>query len=265
LSPDHAVYSRGVLIPIKLLVNHATIGQIPTNAVTYYHVELSRHDVLLAEGLPAESYLDTGNRHMFDNGGASLLLHPYMEQENDQARREAKSRVPFVRDAERVGPIWHSLAARAVNLGFRPQIVEATDDPALCMRVGGRDFRPVSRVENRYRFLIPRCRHDARLVSRGAIPSDIRPWVDDPRKLGVAIRRIAVWREAQCSDIALDDPRLVDGWWEVERKNATMWRWTDGNAALPILGDRLIVEIVVSGTVPYSVTEDCSEETRATA
>jgi hypothetical protein len=265
LSPDHAVFVRDVLIPIKLLVNRSTIRQIPMNAVTYYHVELSRHDVLLAEGLPAESYLDTGNRHMFENGGASLLLHPYMEQENDQARREAGSCVPFVCDAERVEPIWNSLAARAKQLGFPPQVVEATDDPMLCMRVGGRDFRPVSRVEDRYRFLIPRSRHDARLVSRSAVPSDIRPWVDDPRKLGVAIRRITVWREAQCSDIALDDPQLVDGWWEVERNNATMWRWTDGNAALPIGGDRLMVEIVVSGTVPYSVTEHCSEETRAAA
>ncbi len=29
---------------------------------SYYHVELPHHDVLLAQGLPAESYLDTGNR-----------------------------------------------------------------------------------------------------------------------------------------------------------------------------------------------------------
>src|SRR5258708_35034434 len=97
-----------------------------------------------------------------------------MEQENDQVRREAESCVPFVCDAERVEPIWQSLAARAEKLGFPSQAVDATDDPMLCLRVGGRDFGPVSRVENRYRFLIPRCRRDARLVSRSAVPSDIR-------------------------------------------------------------------------------------------
>jgi Ca2+-binding RTX toxin-like protein len=265
LSPDHAVYLRGVLIPIKLLVNGSTIRQIQVNAVTYYHVELSRHDILLAEGLPAESYLDTGNRYMFENGGAAVLLHPYLEQENDQARRDTGSCARFVCDAERVEPLWHSLAARAEKLGFPPRAIAVTHDPMLCIRIGGRDFSPVNRVANRYQFLLPRSRHDARLVSRSAVPSDVRPWVDDARKLGVAIRRIIVWRDEQCSEIALDDPRLVDGWWAVERDNATMWRWTDGNAALAIEGNRLMVEIVVSGTVAYSVAEHCSEETRAAA
>jgi len=271
LSPDHAVYMQGGLIPIKLLVNGSTIRQIQLNAVTYYHVELSRHDILLAEGLPAESYLDTGNRHMFENGGASLLLHPYLEDGNDQARRETESCVPFVCDAERVEPLWHSLAARAEMLGFPPRVVAVTHDPMLCIRIGGRDFRPVHHVANRYQFVLPRSHLDARLVSRSAVPSDIRPWVDDVRKLGVAIRRIVVWRDAQCSEIALDDPRLVDGWWAVERDNATMWRWTDGSAALPMEGDELMVAVVVGGTVPYSVTQHdsvaphCLKETGAVA
>lgn len=265
LSPDHAVYMQGALIPIKLLVNHSTISQIPVNAVTYYHVELSRHDIVLAEGLPAESYLDTGNRRMFENGGTSLLLHPHMKQMNDQTRRAAESCAPLLCEAARVEPIWRSLAARAKHLGSPPRLPETTDDPMLRVRVGGKDFPPVSHAANRYRFLLPRGRDDSRLVSRAAVPSDIRPWVDDPRRLGVAIRRITVWREAQSSDIALDDPRLADGWWDVERHNATMWRWTDGNAALPIEGDRRMVEIVVSGTVPYTVAEQFAATARAAA
>jgi hypothetical protein len=44
--------------------------------VTYYHVELPRHDVILAEGLPAESYLDIDDRSNFDNGGAVVRMHP---------------------------------------------------------------------------------------------------------------------------------------------------------------------------------------------
>ncbi|HUB11908.1 MAG TPA: Hint domain-containing protein [Acetobacteraceae bacterium] len=265
LSPDHAVYMQGGLIPIKLLVNGSTIRQIRMNAVTYYHVELSGHDILLAEGLPAESYLDTGNRFMFENGGASLLLHPYLETANDQARRVAESCVPLVCDAERVEPLWHSLAARAEKLGFPPRVVAVTDDPMLCIRIGGRDFRPVHHLANRYQFVLARSRGDARLVSRSAVPSDIRPWIADDRKLGVAIRRIIVWRGAECSELALDDPQLGEGWWAVERDDATMWRWTDGNAALPIEGDRLMVEIVLGGTVPYAVTEHCPEATRAIA
>ena len=41
--------------------------------VEYFHVELDRHDVLLAEGMPAESYLDTGNRTMFANAPVTAL------------------------------------------------------------------------------------------------------------------------------------------------------------------------------------------------
>ncbi len=62
LSPDHAVFVDGVLIPIRHLVNDATITQQPMDDVTYWHVELPMHDVIFAEGLAAESYLDTGNR-----------------------------------------------------------------------------------------------------------------------------------------------------------------------------------------------------------
>ena len=60
LSPDHAVYIDDVLIPIRYLVNGVSIVQQTVDAVTYWHVELPEHDVLLAEGLPAESFLDTG-------------------------------------------------------------------------------------------------------------------------------------------------------------------------------------------------------------
>ncbi|HEY0418278.1 MAG TPA: Hint domain-containing protein, partial [Acetobacteraceae bacterium] len=76
LSPDHAVFTQDALIPVRYLVNGASIVQTPTDQVTYYHVELARHGVLLAEGLPTESYLDTGNRSSFANGGEPVELHP---------------------------------------------------------------------------------------------------------------------------------------------------------------------------------------------
>jgi hypothetical protein len=44
--------------------------------VTYYHVKLPRHAVILAEGLPAESYLDAGDRSNFANGGGPIALYP---------------------------------------------------------------------------------------------------------------------------------------------------------------------------------------------
>ena len=81
LSPDHAVFvaddgARGVLIPIHCLINGRSIVREQVAAVSYFHVELSAHAVLLAEGLPTESYLDTGNRAAFANGGRLIALNP---------------------------------------------------------------------------------------------------------------------------------------------------------------------------------------------
>jgi hypothetical protein len=60
LPPDHAVFSSGVLIPIRYLINGASVGQEQIDTVTYWHVELDRHDVLLAEGLAAERSVSSG-------------------------------------------------------------------------------------------------------------------------------------------------------------------------------------------------------------
>jgi autotransporter passenger strand-loop-strand repeat protein len=76
LSPDHAVFAEQVLIPVKHLINGTTIQQIDVEMVVYFHIELAAHDIVLAEGLPAESYLDTGDRDAFANGGNLIALHP---------------------------------------------------------------------------------------------------------------------------------------------------------------------------------------------
>jgi hypothetical protein len=76
LSPDHAVFAEGALIPVKHLVNGRTVRQVALGTVVYCHIELERHAVILAEGLAAETYLDTGDRASFANGGDTTMLHP---------------------------------------------------------------------------------------------------------------------------------------------------------------------------------------------
>jgi Hint domain-containing protein len=76
LSPQHAVFAEGVLIPVKCLINASTVRQEARASIDYLHVELGQHDILLAGGLPTESYLDTSDRACFENGGAALVLYP---------------------------------------------------------------------------------------------------------------------------------------------------------------------------------------------
>jgi hypothetical protein len=116
LSPDHAVFVDEVLIPVKHLINGTTIQQVPTDAVTYYHVELPDHDVLVAEGLPTESYLDTGDRANFANAGKVVALHPRLAA----CVREGLGCAKLCVTGREVTAARAHLAARAKRRG-RPQ------------------------------------------------------------------------------------------------------------------------------------------------
>jgi len=76
LSPDHAVYVNEVLIPVRHLVNGSTIVQVPVARVTYHHLELQAHNVLLAQGLPAESFLDMRDGSNYANRPGPRRLYP---------------------------------------------------------------------------------------------------------------------------------------------------------------------------------------------
>lgn len=66
LSPWHFLYLDGHLMPAKDLVNDMTITAATpanTDTIEYFHVLLDSHDVLLAEGVAAESLLLKAGEH----------------------------------------------------------------------------------------------------------------------------------------------------------------------------------------------------------
>ena len=121
LSPDHAIYVDGVLIPIRRLINETTIVQEPRDSVQYFHIELDRHDILLAEGLPVESFLDTGNRNQFSNGGRIVQLHPSFAA----LTWDAKACAPLVVTGQVFARVKRKLDRRA-----RRSCRSAADEPA---------------------------------------------------------------------------------------------------------------------------------------
>ena len=69
------------------------------------------------------------------------------------------------------------------------------------------------------------------------------------------VRRIVLRGGKGLIEVAPDDPSLADGWWAAERDDAAVWRWTDGDAALPPIDDLAIVEVSVGGTLAYPLSQ----------
>ncbi len=69
VSPDHALLLDDVLVQAGALVNGTTITRVEAmpDRFTYFHVELEDHALILAEGTPAESFVDNVTRRRFDN------------------------------------------------------------------------------------------------------------------------------------------------------------------------------------------------------
>jgi hypothetical protein len=126
LSPDHAVFVDGALIPVRALLNGLTIVREEVESVTYYHLELDRHDVLLAEGLPAESDRDGGGRAAFAAAGAEVRAAP----DRSAAVWLARSCAPIVLDGAVLAAVRATLLSRARAAGsLEPEAEDADAAP----------------------------------------------------------------------------------------------------------------------------------------
>ena len=79
LTADHALMLQGVLVNAGVLVNGTTVTEVPASQlperVTVYHIETEDHEIILAEGAPAETYIDYAGRRAFDNYAEYVALY----------------------------------------------------------------------------------------------------------------------------------------------------------------------------------------------
>jgi hypothetical protein len=115
LTSDHALLIEGVLVHAGALVNGTTIRRMALaelgQTFTVYHVETENHEVILAEGTPAETFIDNVARARFDNYAEYEALYgpaPAPMAELSQPRAMSRRQVP--------ASIHARIAAAAVQL-----------------------------------------------------------------------------------------------------------------------------------------------------
>ncbi len=232
VSPLHAMYLDGMLIPAASLINDASIVQVAAvETVDYFHLELASHDVIFAEGAQAESYLDEGNRGMFHNGGEHAGC------DSPPAGYCAER----IEHGPRVALVRARLAVRARTLGF-------VAPPALTIvldHVGTR------------RVIVPAEAATLHLVSPEGRA------IGDTRVLGALVTGLSI----DGVQLDLADARLRRGFNEVEQHDERRVRWTDGRAvvALPEAAADRVVEVQVAAVAtnceiahPVSLTLDAA-------
>jgi hypothetical protein len=183
----------------------------------------------VAGGLKLDS-----SRGLSDHAHDTPVLHPNLNDDSDDPATQAASYAPIVWHKDGVNPVWGRLSARAAKSTRQAPTRTVTTDPELHLVIEGRMHRPLSVSYGCYTFVVRKDVNEVRLVSRAGVPADAQPWLDDRRRLGVSVERIALRSGADVQEVPLDLPDLHQGWWAVEQRGVASFRWTNGDATLPL-------------------------------
>jgi len=117
VSPNHALYLDGALVPVGLLVNGVSVVQAEaTDAVHYVHIELAGHGVIWAEGAPSETFVDDDSRAMFHNA------HEYHARYPDAPSGPALYCAPRLQDGYALEAVRRRIDARAGLVARAPDL-----------------------------------------------------------------------------------------------------------------------------------------------
>ena len=200
LSPGHAICVDLIgegLVRIGDLVNGATISQEQVDRVEYWHVELDSHDLLMAQGMPAESYIDVGNKTFFEAGSGvldvpGLTLDGYC--------------YPLILDEPTLAVLRARLLARATKLGWSVEQAPTT----MHLVADGMIIEPEVEA-GLARFIVPAGTTEIWLHSATFVPKLVGMNADT-RRLGACITGIRLDNGLSVHRVVRpDDPSLCVG------------------------------------------------------
>ena len=221
LSPGHALLFDGFLVPAEHLVNGLTIVQaLAVDEVEYFHPEFERHEIVLAEGAPAESYVECSNRQGFHNADEFVALYPNAARPSfDYCLPRLKEEMP------ELAGIRARLFERASELGY-----STTPDPDLHLLADGVIVPAGSVTEDRHVFHLDAPAEEVWLASRSGVPAELELLSTDRRCLGVCVERLVLRDDHLRIEISHSHPALCEGFHEDEEG---VRRWTTGMGQIP--------------------------------
>jgi hypothetical protein len=221
VSPRHALFLDGVLVPAEHLVNALTILQADAvDQVEYFHLEFEAQEVILAEGAPAESYVECDNRQGFHNAHEFATLYP------DDARASFGYCLPLLEPGmAELAAIRARLFEQAAALGY-----PTTSDPGLHLVADGTIVAAQSVADGRHTFRLDAAANEVWLASRSGVPAELQPRSGDRRCLGVCVERLVLRDDHLRVEVSHSHPALCEGFHEDEEG---VRRWTTGMGRIP--------------------------------
>jgi len=230
VSPGHRFDFDGALVPALSLVNGLTIIQdFEVQRFEYFHVELEKFDMLLAEGAAAESYLEVGdNRNSFQNA-KRVTAKPGFGAAHDRVvlPEYVQKITPDI-----IEPIRRDLFKRAEILTGAVR----TADSDLRVEINGQVIKSQTRCRRKgiYRFELPAgLSGKISILSNAAVVRETS-LIDrtETRTLGVGLSGMAFVIGGERREIDLNDASLT-GFNKVQEMDGVPMRWTTGKAVLP--------------------------------
>jgi Hint domain len=221
LSPGHALLFDEVMVAVEYLVNGLSIVQPEAvDRVEYFHLEFEAHEVILAEGAAAESYVECDNRQGFHNAHEFAALYP------DDARPPFSYCLPRLETGmAELATIRERLFERAEVLGYL-----TTPDPDLHLVVDGKVVVAQSANDSCHTFRLDAAAEEVWLASRCGVPAEMALLSNDRRRLGVCVQQVVLRDDHIRIEIAPSEPSLCEGFHEDEDGAQ---RWTTGMARVP--------------------------------